>query len=109
MRDTFGAFTPPDRGLFGENELAQPRPKITSKSDLKDFTLCVHRDDPKDKAILLSLTGDENASHWFPRRLIEYVDTGNQTKGKRKNGQSVMLAVAEVTMPEWLAKQNGLV
>lgn len=110
MRDSFDAFTPPQRGLFGDNEQAKPRPPVNVASDLKEFTLCLHRDDPNDKAILLSQTGEEATAHWYARKLLtDYRDTGQQTKGKRRNGQAIMLAVVEVTMPEWLAQQRGLV
>ena len=63
------------------------------KSDLVDLEVHVHHS--TDKAILVSLDGDSRKTKWLPMSQIEYV-----YKGKAR---------AEVTLPEWLAVEKGLV
>ena len=46
MKDAFDKFQSPDRGRFGDNELAPERttrgPRVTGASDLKDLELKQH-------------------------------------------------------------------
>jgi hypothetical protein len=36
-------------------------------------------------------------------------ETGKTTVGKDRDGQRVILPVAHLTIPEWLAKREGLI
>ena len=64
------------------------------KSDLVDVTLTKHAE--TEKAILVSATGDKADAEWLPLSQIEIETIG-------KGG------VFEVTMPEWLAMEKGLI
>lgn len=61
---------------------------------LIDLTLNVHL--KTEKAILASDDGDKEKAVWLPLSQIEMESTKNDD-------------IFEVTMPEWLAKEKGLV
>ncbi len=63
------------------------------KSDLVDVTVHVHHQ--TDKAILVSDDGERDGAVWLPLSQVEV----EMTKPP----------IAEVTMPEWLAKDKGLI
>lgn len=63
------------------------------KSDLIDITLAVHHQ--TEKAVLVSDDGDRQKAVWLPLSSIEIAPI--------KGG------AAEVTMPEWLALEKGLI
>lgn len=63
------------------------------KSDLIDLTLQKHHQ--TDKAILASDDGDEDNAVWIPLSMIEVEE--------KKDG------IVEITIPEWKAKQLGLI
>jgi hypothetical protein len=69
-------------------------------------TLIVHCDLPKNQAIKVSQTGDEGRGVWLPRRHIE----DRQPTGKFYQARigAPKLAVAEFTIPDWLARDRGL-
>jgi hypothetical protein len=96
-RDAYDMFKSPDRGRFGENE-EQHRPgrgpRVTGASDLVDLTLTVRADRPKSVAV----TDDTKVGAkwvWLPKSQIEIVGLAA--------GNTV-----QITMPEWLAKDKGL-
>jgi hypothetical protein len=93
MRDAFDAFTPPDRGLFGENEQKPQTTRVNGRSDLHDLTLILRQKKPL--SIAVTQTDGAGPWIWLPKSEIEYVEKG---KG-----------VVEVTIPEWLAVKKGLV
>lgn len=64
------------------------------KSDLVDILVSMHAETPK--AVLVSDTGENDDAVWLPKSQIEFVPA-------TKKGQFI------VTMPEWLAKDKGLV
>ena len=99
MPDTFDRFQKPDRGLFGDNEMAPQHhpgrgPRVTGASDLVDITLQLQQDRPL--ALMVS-DPDKPGSGWFslPKSLIEYTDAGN---GK-----------VLVTMRRIIAEERGLI
>lgn len=63
------------------------------KSDLLDLE--VFRHVQTEKAILVSLTGNKNAAKWLPLSQVEVEDKGG--------------GLVEVTLPEWLATEKGLI
>jgi hypothetical protein len=77
------------------------------KSDLSDydFALIYQTDD----AILVSETGDESKAIWLPKSHIEMHRDGKTTQGIRKDGQKTTWPLVTVTIPEWLAKEKGLI
>lgn len=64
-----------------------------TRSDLVDLTLQLHADTPR--AILVSDDGDSANAVWLPKSQIEF-----ETKAS---------GIVEVTCPEWLAIERGLV
>lgn len=78
------------------------------QSDLIDLTLAPHPT-PSKLAILVSETGDAKKGKWLPLSKIEVEDKGTTMRGEDSNGRVVNLQVVEVTLPEWLAVEKGLV
>jgi hypothetical protein len=109
-RDTFDRFTPPDRGRFGDNEAAPEstshRPRVTGASDLKDLELKEHTRTAA--AILVSDGRHGHKPQWLPLSKVEITETGRYEKiwndDYRKTAQVVL-----VTLPEWLAREKGLI
>lgn len=64
-----------------------------SRSDLIDITVQLHHE--TDKAVLVSDDGEKDNAVWLPRSMIE-ID------GKKDN-------ILEITLPEWLAMDKGLI
>lgn len=89
-RDTFDRFQPPERGLFGDNESVRGNESV--KSDLVDLLL--HYRSEKPLALAVSQL-DSQEWIWLPKSQIEFV--------RKPQGQ------VSVTMPQWLAKDKGLV
>lgn len=97
-RDTFDRFQTPDRGRFGDNEYASDQPeKLTGSARLHDFTLTLRQEKP----LAIAVT-DPNARQltgtkwiWLPKSKIEF--------------EKVSATSVKVTLPEWLAKEKGLV
>lgn len=91
MPDTFDLFTPKDRGRFGDNESAPESANAIARSDLTDLDL--HYCGQTGKAVgVKSSAGSEWI--WLPKSQIEFEMTGTGT--------------CRVTLPEWLAKEKGL-
>lgn len=72
-----------------------------------DFKMAQHYD--TGKAVLASSTGDESKAVWLPHSQIEIERHAQYTKGINKNGLQVSLQLITVTVPEWLAKEKGLI
>lgn len=99
-RDTFSNFQPHDRGLFGDNEQRRDDDKRVTKSNLCDLDLFCHNDNPSKLAIAVSTDIATPFAKWIwlPRSLIEYEGTGSV-----RNCTTV-----RVTLPEYIAKEKGL-
>jgi hypothetical protein len=69
VRDTFDAFTPPERGRFGDNEQAERR--SSDRDDLIDLPLYSHGIAKSGKAIRLSPNGALTHAQWVPLSLVE--------------------------------------
>lgn len=66
--------------------------------------------DRGDGPVLVSIDGINARGVWIGRRLIESLHkTGKTTKGTDRYGQSVILPLANLTVPEWLAKKEGFI
>lgn len=78
--------------------------------EMVEIVVALHVNTPKAQALLVSDDGDHAHGKWIPRSLIESLhDTGKTTVGTDRDGQRANLPVAELTIPEWLAKREGLV
>jgi hypothetical protein len=82
--DTFDKFAPPERGRFGDNELApepRTRQRVTGASDLKDLELKQHA---KTKAGVLVSDGSANKKpQWLPLSQVEIEGWGIADHAKR--------------------------
>lgn len=95
--DTFSRFQPRERGRFGENEEARESPTKVARSNLVDLDVFLHNDNPRKKAIAVSLAIDTPFEKWvwLPRTVVDYERKGHQG--------------ALVTIPEHVAKEKGLI
>jgi hypothetical protein len=100
QRDTFDMFAPPERGRFGDNE-TQVRPgrgpRVTGASDLLDLTLMLKAQTGKAIGVLDPAKPALNNGQpiWLPKSQIEF-----------EPGRG---GVVVVTIPEWMARQKGLI
>lgn len=78
-----------------------------TKSDLLDFEMVLHHD--TGKAVLVSDTGEERRAVWLPRQHIEVYRDGKDSPAVKRDGQRSVLPVVTVTVPQWLAKDKGLI
>lgn len=74
---------------------------------LHDFAMALHYD--TGKAVLVSETGEEAKAVWLPKSKIEILDGGKKCTGVDKRGREIVVPHIEVTVPEWLAKEKGLI
>lgn len=109
-RDTYDMFNRnTDRGRFGENECGNDsiRGNDSVRSNLCDIDVVIHHG--TDKALLVSIDGNESRAQWLPKSRIEIDHKPGFVQGKRNNSQSVQLNIATITLPTSLAKEKGLV
>jgi hypothetical protein len=94
-RDTFDMFQEPKRGRFGDNEAEQPRQvRINGASDLIDVTLQLQHEKPLSIAVTDPATPGSKWI-WLPKSQIEF--------------EKLAGGAVKVTLPEWLAKKQGLI
>lgn len=97
--DTFDRFAPPDRGRIGDNETAPIRGNDSVRSNLVDVNAIYLCTSQSGKAIgVAPWKGYCGAPIYLPLSQVEYEPRDPH------NGQ-----VITVTMPQWLARQKGLV
>ncbi len=110
-RDAYDKFAAPARGLFGDNEAEDSRARragpTTGASELVDLSLALHH--RTEKAILVSVDGDESKSQWLPKSRCEYVIKDSYLQGRKRNGDSIGLPFVVVTLPEALAVEKKLI
>jgi hypothetical protein len=92
-------FAPRERGRFGDNEASDERRdsrRVSGASNLTDLRVWLMLDNPDKKAIAVCDPAKPGKAPWvwLPRSQIEYVQ--------------VEPGLVEVTLPEWLAKDKGL-
>jgi hypothetical protein len=86
--------------LFGH----APSPEIDI--DEGEYLLAHHDTAPSGLAILVSETGDRAKTFWLPVSKIKFSDTGRHVSmriGAEK------FSVIKAHIPEWLAKEKGLI
>ena len=101
-RDTFDMFDKPERGRFGDDETKQPR--VTGASNLVDLDMVHHTDRSTAKAIFASF-GNVREGKFLPRSQIEIEETGPLTR----QFKGVYHQKVRITLPEWLARDKGLI
>lgn len=112
--DTFDMFKPRDRGRFGDSELRDGTPagQVNGASNLIDLPLVLHwqtkPSDPDKGAVLVSADGNETRAIWVPMSQCQIEDLNRTVTGIKKSGQKVQLRSITLTLPQWLAKEKGL-
>lgn len=89
----------PDR-FSGDDEIVQ-------RVKLHDLTMALHYG--TGRAVLVSETGDEAKAVWIPKSQVEVLDTGMTTDVIKTSGEVVAVPLVVLTLPEWLAKEKGLI
>lgn len=77
------------------------------KSDLHDFEMILHYD--TGKAVLVSDTGEEKRAVFLPKSQVEIHRHDKTSPAIKRDGQRTVLPVITITIPEWLAKDKGLI
>lgn len=81
-----------------------------SSKELVEVFVALHVNPPKAQAVLVSDDGENAHAKWIPRKFIGSLhETGKTTVGTDRNGARVILPMAHLTIPEWLAKREGLI
>ena len=105
-RDTLDMFNRnQDRGRFGDNESIRGNDSV--RSNLVDIAIIIHHG--TEKAVLVSIDGNEVRAQWLPRSRIEIEHKPGFVSGTRRDGQRVQLNIATITLPSPLAKEKGLI
>lgn len=95
------------RGRAPERIGADDSEQVAERVDLCDLDMVLHYETAD--AIRVSDTGEDSRAIWLPKRHVEFHREGKQSDAVRNDGQRTVLPVVNVTMPEWLAKDRGLV
>ena len=74
---------------------------------LHDMTVALHYD--TGKAVLVSETGEEARAVWLARSQVEITPTNRNTDTTKRNGQHEAKPLIDITLPEWLAREKGLI
>lgn len=81
-----------------------------SRNDPTEILVAVHLDLTGKNAVLVSINGEGRRAVWIARKLISsYHLIGTSTEGTDDKGQRVRLPLANMTVPEWLAKDRGFI
>lgn len=72
---------------------------------LHDFEMVLHY--AKRDAIFVSLDGE--TTFWLPKSQIEFQRTGYEKPAIKTDGQRTILPVVKVSVPDWLARKEGLI
>lgn len=75
-----------------------------------EILVAVHVDRPQDRSVRVSIDGDDCRGVWIARSQFgSFHLTGKSTAGTDRHGNNVRLPMANVTLPEWLAKKEGFI
>lgn len=108
FRDTFDFMDDGkrERSRFGDSENDCGNDRV-EKSDLIDLDLVLHHQ--TELAVKVSSTGRDAQAVWIPKSRIEFVSLNRSVDGETRSGQRTLLPLVQVTLPERLAKEKGLV
>lgn len=81
-----------------------------SRNDPTEILVAVHADLETKNAVLVSINGESKRATWIARKLISsYHLIGTSTEGTDDKGKRVRLPLANMSVPEWLAKDRGFI
>lgn len=96
--------------IMGGARGREPEPlsdERVQKSRMCELAVVMHYD--TGKALFVSATGEEARAVWIPRSQVEVYDEGKTSPAIRKDGQRTTRPLICLVIPEWLAKEKGLV
>lgn len=102
-RDAFDMFQDKNRGRFGDSESESIRGNDSVRSNVVDVAMVIH--DERPKSLLASSNGDIARAVWLPKSQVEIEETG--ALERKRNGRTAQPAI--ITLPNWLAKEKGLI
>jgi len=91
--------------FFGDDEQPTRNGGISSSSI--DLEMVLHYD--TGKAVQVSDTGEEKRAVWLAHKHILINRNGREVPAVKRDGQHTILPVVTITIPEWLAKKEGLI
>jgi len=81
-----------------------------SGNDPTELLVALHFNRPEKGAVLVSIDGENSRAKWIPKQWIGSIhETGKTTQATDRNGQKVILPLANLVIPEWLALREGLI
>jgi hypothetical protein len=96
--------------IMGGGRGSGPRARDRDRdNESHEFELVLHYDNEARGAILVSETGEEAKAVWLPKSEIQYELTGREADAKTTRGKPLKLPTVKVEVPEWLAKDRGLI
>lgn len=89
-------------------DIASDKPSVTESCELE---LVLHYDNDVKGSIQVSVDGDTSKAFWLPKSEIEFREVGRNAPATTTAGNPVPggLPVVICNLPEWLAKDRGLI
>jgi hypothetical protein len=81
--------------------------ELPAQHDKVELEMVLHYD--TGKAVQVSDTGEEARAVWLRKSQIQMNASGKKVPSVKKDGQRVVLPVVTINIPEWLAKNKGLI
>jgi hypothetical protein len=81
-----------------------------AQSQTIEVLVAVHVNNPAHRSVRVSIDGVDATAVWIGRNLISSIgETGQHTRGKDRFGDDAYLPLANLVIPEWLAKKEGFI
>lgn len=75
-----------------------------------EVLVAVHHDGEGRKAIRVSIDGDAAKACWIAKSLMSSFHlTGKTTRGKDLQGKTIVIPMANMVIPEWLAAEREFI
>jgi len=89
----------------------EPKEEPVGVTEHREFELVLIFDNEVRGEILVSTNGDEASGFWLRKSQIQYVETGRRHAAMTASGKAIPdgLPILAVNLPEWLAKEKGLI
>lgn len=86
-------------------------PTDAGKTEHCELELVLHYDNEVREAIQVSIDGDTNKAVWLPKSQVQFTHAGRKAPATTTAGNPVPngLPVIICNVPEWLAKDRGLI
>lgn len=75
-----------------------------------EIMVAVHVDRPEKRAVMVSPDGENKRGKWIARsHIVSMHETGQTTIGTDMHERKCRLPIANIEIPEWLAKREGFI